>query len=258
MNITDIIREEHELCQARIAERVAALLMGGVTGTPAPRALPPAPRVYERAARHTHADFADRQTPITLTADGRRNGAATGDSHNAKQFRQTQEDLERVIAFLQESPGSVGVDIMQHLGCSGGMDRRYINVTKKMRMDPRIITRGKGRMMAYYFNQDAPIGGAQLALPTPKGPGKGKGANIAANVADSEARDATLVAWVAKHPDITPPELRDKFAGKPGMGGGQAIMSAIHRLCTIKGRLKKRPTKKTGRGGQPAMELRVK
>lgn len=256
MNITDIIREEHELCQARIAERVAALLMGGVTGAPAPRALPPAPRVYEPAARHTHADFADRQTPITLTADGRRSGAATGDSHNAKQFRQTQEDLETVIAYLQECPGSVGVDIMQRLGCSGGMDRRYINVTKKMRSDPRIMARGKGRMTVYYFNADAPIGGTPAPVRA-KGQGQGRSGNAAVPVKDAGARDDKLVAYVKAHPGLPGTELRDHFKGKPGMGTGEALNSAIHRLC-MKGRIKKKPSNKTGRGGQPVMELRVK
>lgn len=263
MNITDIIREEHELCQARIAERVAALLMGGVTGAPAPRALPAAPRAYEPPAQRSHSDYSDTQTPITLTRKSEssaKEAALKGGSRRAVVARQTYEDIETVVSFIMGHPGCFGIEIIEHLGCKNGMDRRYINVTKKMRTDERVMVKGKGSRQAYYFNENAPVGRAQVSRPTPPTPkrnGQGRSGNAAAPVKDAMARDDKLVAYIKSHQGIVPTELRDHFRDKAGMGTGEALNSAIHRLC-MKGRITKKPTKKIGRGGQPVMELRAK
>ena len=240
MNITDIIREEHELCQERIAERVADLLMGGVTGAPAPRALPP--RVYQPATK----------TPITLT----RNSGMVGTGHNAVVARQTRDDYDSVLAFIADNPGCYGPDIIQHMGCENGNDRRYINVTKRMRKDERVMTRGSMRQQVYYINDKAPAQQSFSAPPSNKGVGRGRSRNPAPKIKDPEARDDKLVAYVKKYPGTTSPELRDHFAGKPEMGTKEALMSAIHRLC-VKGRLKKKQTNKLGHRGAPVVELRA-
>lgn len=250
MNANDVIREELALAQERIIARLTAMFMGGEE-PPAPRAHTPAP------VRTAHSDFSSTHEPITIRPTGR---AAMGTNRAQKDRarEQAERDIEKVLTYVAENPGCYGKDLMRVIGCENGGDRRYINVTKRIRLGQMLITRGNGRMQTYFLNPKMPIGAASppVKAASAKSPGKGRGKNIAAKIDDPDARDDILVAYVKKYPDTTPPDLRDHFADGPGMGKAGAVMSAIHRL-TIKGRLKKRPTNKTGRGGQPMMALRA-
>lgn len=250
MSLHSIINEELDAAGKIIKARINEL-MGGDESSPAPRGLP--------AHRPPHSDFSTHQ-PITITrtSDGRANGSLKGNSHNAKAARQTQEDVETLVDYVRQNPGCFGDELVGVLNCQQASDRRYVNAKKKTRKDERLIARGKGQMQAYYVNDEAPtIDPKVTKAPWPnkaKSPGKGKG--NAPKVKDPKARDDKLVAYVKEHPKITSPELRDHFKGKPGMGTGEALMSAIFRLCT-KGRLKKKLTSKPGAPGHPHVALRA-
>ena len=250
MNFDTIINEELDEARERIKARMTQMLMGG-DSSPAPRGYTPptSPR-----GRQTHSDFSN--PPITLPATNRAAGARTGNSHNAQVARQTYDDVETFVAFVREHPGCLGHEIIAHLGCQVASDRRYVNVTKAVRKSSRVMTKGSGRMQVYYVNEKP--GASQ---PTPpgqsKGMGRGGNRNPAPKIKDPVTRDNKLVDYVKSHPGLTSPELRDHFAGKPEMGTAEALMSAIHRL-TVKGRLKKKMSKKLGHRNQPIVELRVK
>ena len=224
MNVNEIISEELRAAEERIRVRVAALLLGSDAPiTVSPSAYPP--------------EFSPAMTPA---------GTAMNMSHRGEVQRQTVKDVGAIVAFVGANPGSYGVDIIKCLGLTRASDRRYVNAFKHIDKNALIIGKGAHSSRVYYVNPKS-------RSPAPMALGRNRNA---ANVGDAQARDNKLVRYVKDHPHITTPGLRDHFADRPGMGSGNAITSAIHRLVAKK-RITKHLTDKIGPRG-PIIELKAK